>query len=84
MTREPSAEMARPCGFAPTSTERTTRSLVVSITLTVESPSLETYTLAPFGVTTSPCGPLGTGMVPTTRLVPVSITATASSRNRPT
>ena len=42
MTRVPSAEMARPCGFTPTSTDRTTRSLVVSITLTVESPSLET------------------------------------------
>ena len=41
-TREPSAAMARPCGFAPTSTERTTRSVAVSITLTVESPSLDT------------------------------------------
>jgi hypothetical protein len=61
-----------------------TRSLAVSITLTVEAPSLLTYTFRPSGVITSPCGPLGTGMVPTTLFWAVSITATASSLNRPT
>ena len=41
-TWRPSAEMARPCGFGPTSTLPTTRSLAVSITLTVEAPSADT------------------------------------------
>ena len=41
-TRRPSRDMARPCGFGPTSTLPTTRSVAVSITLTVEAPSLET------------------------------------------
>jgi hypothetical protein len=41
-TRVPSADTARPCGFGPTSTVATARSVVVSITVTVESPSLET------------------------------------------
>ena len=41
-TQLPSGAMARPCGFGPTSTVATTRSLAVSITLTVESPSLDT------------------------------------------
>ncbi len=83
-TRRPSPETARPWGFAPTSTLATTRSLPVSITLTVEAPSLLTYTFRPSGVITSPCGPFGTGMVPTTLFWAMSITATASSLNRPT
>ena len=41
-TRRPSREMARPCGFGPTSTLPTTRLDAVSITLTVEAPSLLT------------------------------------------
>ena len=83
-TRRPSPETARPWGFAPPRWLAITRSLAVSITLTVEAPSLLTYTFRPSGVITSPCGPLGTGMVPTTLFWAVSITATASSLNRPT
>src|SRR2546426_12829398 len=52
-------------------------SVGVSITLTVEAPSLLTYTLRPSGVMTMPCGPWRTGIVPWTRFVPISTTATA-------
>ena len=41
-TRLPSAEMASPWGFVPTSMLETTRSVAVSMTLTVEAPSLLT------------------------------------------
>src|SRR5258705_8339061 len=76
--------MARPCGFTPTSMLPTIRSDAVSMTLTTEAPSLDTYTLRPSGVITSPWGPLGTGMVATIRAWAGSITPTASSLNSPT
>ena len=41
-TRLPSPETASPCGFGPTSILRATRSVAVSMTLTVEAPSLLT------------------------------------------
>src|SRR5207245_291153 len=41
-TRRPSPETARPWGFAPTSMLAPTRSVAVSMTLTVEAPSLLT------------------------------------------
>ncbi len=59
-------------------------SVLVSMTLTVEAPSLLTYTQRPSGVMTMPCGPVGTGMVFVTWLLDVSSTATALSLNRPT
>src|SRR5438445_6836671 len=59
-------------------------SVVVSITLTFEAPSLLTYTQRPSGVMTIPCGPVGTGIVARIWFVPVSSTATALSLNRPT
>lgn len=61
-----------------------TASRAVSMTLTLESPSLLAYTMAPSGVITRPCGPAGTGMVVSSALVEVSITAMALSLNRPT
>src|SRR4030095_10047866 len=76
--------MASPWGLGPTSMLRATRSVAVSITLTVEAPSLDTYTFRPSGVITRPCGPLGTGIVATRRPCAGSITATASSLNSPT
>src|SRR4029453_18872792 len=76
--------MASPWGFGPTSMLRATRSVAVSITLTVEAPSLDTYTFRPSGVITRPCGPLGTGIVATRRPCAGSIAATASSLNTPT
>src|SRR4029453_853446 len=76
--------MASPWGFGPTSMLRATRSAAGSITLTVEAPSLDTYTFRPSGVITRPCGPLGTGIVATRRPCAGSITAPAPSLNSPT
>src|SRR5260221_9136397 len=61
-----------------------TWSVRVSMTDTVEAPSLLAYTHRPSGVTTRPCGPVGMAMVLVTLLLEVSRTATALSLNRPT
>ena len=80
----PSGVIARPCGVWPTSMLLVTLSLLVSMTLTVEAPSLLTYTQRPSGVTTMPCGPVGNGIVERIWLDPVSNTATALTLNNPT
>src|SRR4051794_2886592 len=72
-----------PWGAFPTSMVFVTESVDVSITLTVEAPSLETYTFLPSRVAAIPCGD-ATAILLRTVLVPVSSTATASSLNSPT
>ena len=62
----------------------TNLSVAVSITLTVEVPSLATYTQRLSGVITIPCGPGGTAMVAVTRFKSTSMTLIVLSLKFPT